>query len=73
MARSDKRVGKLEKDLATVKCKICRGVYPDDSDYVNYVYRLEKNGRITGIGFFCDDCIPKSAEIINNSFTVREK
>lgn len=62
----------LERKLIDeVRCRICRGTYPDESDLINDVYlQNPKTGETKFIGYFCEFCRPPIAEIIKGSYTV---
>ena len=59
------------KHIDEERCKICKAIYPDESDQIDYVWLLNKEtGKLSGIGYFCEFCRPASAEIIQGSYTV---
>lgn len=59
------------KNIDEVRCKICRGTYPDESDLINDIYlKNPQTGETKFIGWFCDFCKPPQAEIIKGSYTV---
>ena len=52
------------KQVDEKRCRICRGIYPDESDAIDAVY-LNEDG-VPGqkfIGYFCQLCRPPSAYI----------
>lgn len=53
------------KKLDEVRCKICKGTYPSDSDLVDAVWINRANEALHSqlLGYFCNECIPSSARL----------
>jgi len=53
---------KTIKHIDEVRCKICKGVYPDESDMIDGIW-LNNDGKQMFIGYFCEFCRPPSAQL----------
>ena len=52
------------KHIDEERCKICKGVYPDESDQIDGVYLYDPDYRTEQfIGYFCEFCRPPSAYV----------
>ena len=60
-----------KKHIDEKRCKICKAVYPDESDQIDCVWLWDKetDSQIE-LGYFCEFCRPPSAVIIHGSYTV---
>ena len=59
------------KHINEERCKICKAVFPDESDLISDVWLLDKETKkLTPLGYFCEFCRPPSAEIVKGIYTV---
>jgi len=57
----------MRKHIDEVRCKLCKAVYPDESDLIHQVWTQRKQGDPhydVFLGYFCEFCLPGSVKIV---------